>query len=112
MMESNRQKKVSRLIQKDLSEIFLQDSKTYYNGTMITITHVFITKDLSLVKVYLSLFPKNMNVFQEIKNRVSQIKHQLSYKLKHQLRKTPDLSFYIDNSLEHYENIDTLLKDI
>ena len=105
MMESNRQKKVSRLIQKDLSEIFLQDSKTYYNGTMITITHVFITKDLSLVKVYLSLFPQNINVFQDIKLRGSQIKHQLSYKLKNQLRKTPDLSFYIDNSLEHYENI-------
>ena len=54
-MESNRQKKVARLIQKDLADIFLQETKNYYQGVMITITHVFVSKDFSVAKIYLSL---------------------------------------------------------
>ena len=113
-MESNRQKKVGRLIQKDLSDIFLKDSKLYYRGIMISITHVFVAKDFSLAKVYLSLFPndKKEEIFASINSRKFIIKHQLSLKLKNQMRKTPDLAFFLDNSLEHYENIDRILKDI
>ena len=55
-MESNRQKKVARLIQKDLSGIFLEESKSLYSGIMITITHVFVSKDFSIAKIYLRLF--------------------------------------------------------
>tara|TARA_Y100000994_G_C15611545_1_gene409075 strand:+ start:585 stop:926 length:342 start_codon:yes stop_codon:yes gene_type:complete len=113
-MESQRQKKVSRLIQKDLSAIFLQESKSLYNGVMISITHVFVSKDLSLAKVYLSLFPENKKseVFEDIKFKTKQFKHKLAFKLKNQMRKTPDLVFYIDNSLDHYESINKILKDI
>lgn len=113
-MESNRQKKVARLIQKDLSEIFLYKSKNDYPGVMITITHVFVSRDFSIAKIYLSLFPdiKKEDVFEDIKNQKSTIKHQLSYKLKNQMRKTPDLLFFIDNSHQHYANIDQLLKNI
>tara|TARA_B100001250_G_C19491858_1_gene653457 strand:+ start:32 stop:373 length:342 start_codon:yes stop_codon:yes gene_type:complete len=113
-MESNRSKKVARLIQKDLSDIFLKETKKYYQGNMISITHVIVSKDFSLAKVYLSIFPeKNKKyLFEDIQKRRLQIKHQLSYKLKHQLRKTPDLIFYIDNSLEHYENINKILQDL
>ena len=114
MMESNRQKKVARLIQKDLSDIFLLESKNCYQNIMITITHVFISKDLSMAKIYLSLFPdtNKEQVFEDIKKRTSIIKHQLSMKLKNQMRKTPNLSFFIDNSLDHYNTIDKLLKDL
>ena len=113
-MESNRQKKVARLIQKDLSEIFLQRCKSQYRGTMISITHVFISKDFSLAKIYLSVFPdeKKIDLFNDIKNEKSIIKHELSHKLKNQMRKTPELLFFIDNSLEHYEHINEILKDI
>ena len=113
-MESNRQKKVARLIQKDLSGIFLEESKSCYSGIMITITHVFVSKDFSLAKIYLSLFPdKNkLTVFENIKQKKFQFKHKLSFKLKNQLRKTPDLVFYLDNSLEHYQTINQILKDI
>ena len=113
-MESHRQKKVSRLIQKDLSEIFLQKSKSNYQGIMITITHVMISKDLSLAKVYLSLFPdKNKAaVFDDINYHKNSVKHELSYRLKNQMRKTPDLLFFLDNSLEHYDHINHILKDI
>ena len=113
-MESNRQKKVARLIQKDLSEIFLLKSKDHYQGIMITITHVLISKDLSVAKVYLSIFPdaNKQNLFNEINVQKNIIKHELSFKLKHQMRKTPDLLFFLDNSLDHYETINHLLKDI
>ena len=113
-MESNRQKKVARLIQKDLSEIFLLKSKDHYQGIMITITHVLISKDLSVAKVYLSIFPdaNKQNLFNEINVQKNIIKHELSFKMKHQMRKTPDLLFFLDNSLDHYETINNLLKDI
>ena len=113
-MESNRQKKVARLIQKDLSDIFLNESKSFYNGIMITITHVFVSKDLSVAKIYLSFFPEKnkLLVFKDIEQKKLQIKHKLSFKFKHQMRKTPDLVFYMDNSMEHYENINQILKDI
>jgi len=64
-MESNRQKKVARLVQKDLSQIFLQDSRVHYGSIMVSVTHVLITKDLSQAKVYLSLYPKRLDIFEE-----------------------------------------------
>jgi len=113
-MESNRQKKVARLIQKDLSDIFLYMTKSSYKGIMITITHVFVTKDFSVAKIYLSFFPdeNKKEIFQDIQKQKHVIKHQLSIKLKNQMRKTPELNFFIDNSLEHYDNINKILKDI
>ena len=113
-MESNRQKKVARLIQKDLSEIFLHKCKDQYKGIMITITHVFVSKDFSVAKIYLSFFPEEnkTEIFQDIQKQKHIIKHQLSIRLKNQMRKTPELNFFIDNSLEHYDNINKILKDI
>jgi len=113
-MESNRQKKVARLIQKDLSEIFLLQSKSHYKGIMITITHVIVSKDFSIAKIYLSLFPddKKETIFQDIKHQKSIIKHALSNKMKNQMRKIPELVFFLDNSLAHYDSINEILKDI
>tara|TARA_B100000579_G_scaffold197867_1_gene161720 strand:- start:4522 stop:4863 length:342 start_codon:yes stop_codon:yes gene_type:complete len=113
-MESNRQKKISRLIQKDLAKIFLEKCKNFYPGTMITITHVFVSKDFSIAKIYLSIFPdkKKKEIFALIQNNKYSVKHALAYKIKNQLRKTPDLLFFIDNSHEHYENINQILKKI
>ena len=113
-MESNRQKKVARLIQKDLSQIFLLQYRDNYQGIMITITHVIVSKDLSIAKIYLSLFPDDSKhvLFEHIKSQKSIIKHALSNKVKHQMRKVPDLVFFLDNSLSHYDDINQLLKDI
>ena len=113
-MESNRQKKVARLIQKDLSDIFLYMAKSNYKGIMITITHVLVSKDFSVAKIYLSFFPEEnkIDVFKDIQKQKHIIKHQLSMRLKNQMRKTPELNFFIDNSLEHYDNINKILKDI
>ena len=111
-MEFTRSHKVSRLIQKDLSEIFLSESKTIFKGLLITVTHVFISKDFSVAKVYLSLFPtKEKDAFlKNINQRKKKIKIMLAQKTKNQLRKIPELVFFIDNSMDHYEEVDSLLK--
>tara|TARA_B100001250_G_scaffold321984_1_gene285151 strand:+ start:840 stop:1175 length:336 start_codon:yes stop_codon:yes gene_type:complete len=111
-VQFTRSHKVSRLIQKDLSEIFLSESKTNFKGLLITVTHVFISKDFSVAKVYLSLFPtKKKDAFlSTINQRKKNIKVLLAQKTRNQLRKIPDLFFYIDNSMDHYEEVDSLLK--
>lgn len=111
-MEYSRSHKVSRLIQKDLSEIFLNQSKTHFNGLLITVTHVFISKDFSVAKVYLSLFPtKNKDSFlKKINSRKKNIKLLLAKKTRSQLRKIPEIFFYIDNSIDHFEEVNALLK--
>tara|TARA_B100001250_G_scaffold338127_1_gene305141 strand:- start:230 stop:565 length:336 start_codon:yes stop_codon:yes gene_type:complete len=111
-VQFTRSHKVSRLIQKDLSEIFLSESKLHFKGLLITVTHVFISKDFSVAKVYLSLFPtKNKESFlKRINTRKQNIKIMLAQKTRRQLRKIPELFFYIDNSIDHYEAVDSLLK--
>ena len=111
-MEFTRSHKVSRLIQKDLSEIFLSESKLHFKGLLITVTHVFISKDFSVAKVYLSLFPtkKKEYFLKKINKRKKNIKIILAQKTRRQLRKMPELFFHIDNSLDHYEEVDSLLK--
>ena len=111
-MQFTRTHRVSRLIQKDLSEIFLNKSRTHFKGLLITVTHVFLSKDFSIAKVYFSLFPtkEKESFLNTINQRKKNIKIMLAHKTKSQLRKIPDLVFYIDNSMDHYEEVDSLLK--
>ena len=111
-MQFSRNNKISRLLQKELSEIFLNETKTHFRGLIITVTHVFLSKDFSSAKVYLSLFPtkKKDSFLEKINNRKKVIKNNFCLKTKGKLKKTPELFFYLDNSIDHYEAIDTLLK--
>ncbi len=112
-METTRQKKVSRLIQRELSEIFLREAKTYTMGTMVSVSKVRISPDLGLAKVYISIFPsdKKDDVFNEIDINTSAIRRFLGLKVGKQLRVVPDLHFFIDDSLDYIDNIDRLLKE-
>lgn len=112
-MESNRQKKVAGVLQKDLAEVLqatLRDNGT--TGIIISVSKVKVPTDLSIAKVYLSIFPsgKGEMIISEIKEINSQIRHEISQRTRHQLRRMPELSFYIDDSLEYIENIDKSLK--
>lgn len=110
-MESTRQAKISRLIQKELSEILrLQTAKT--NGILVSVSAVRISPDLSIAKAYLSIFPsaKSQEILENIKRNAKTIRYELAQKVRFQLRKTPELSFYLDDSLDYIENIDNLLK--
>lgn len=109
-METTRQAKISRLIQKELSEIFrTQTAKT--RGTIVSVTNVRVSPDLSIAKVYLSVFPsdKSGEVLDSIKNQAKTIRYDLAQKVRFQLRKCPELTFFLDDSIDYLENIDNLL---
>lgn len=112
-MESNRQKKVAGVLQKDLAEVLqaaLRDSGT--TGIIISVSKVKVPTDLSTAKVYLSVFPndKAPSILKEIEEINPIIRHQISQRTRHQLRRMPELTFYIDDSLEYIDGIDRSLK--
>lgn len=111
-MTSTRQNKVARLIQKDLSDIFLKKSKDLFQGKLISVTSVRVTPDLAEAKIYLSIFPsdKAPEIIGEVEAVNKAIRHELAQKTKSQLRIIPDLKFFIDDSLDFAEKIDNLLK--
>lgn len=111
-MESTRQAKIARLLQKELSEIFRrQTAKTH--GVLVSVSAVRVSPDLSIARVYLSVFPsgKSEEVLNEINRSAKTVRYELAQIVKNQLRKTPELSFYLDDSLDYIENIDKLLGD-
>lgn len=111
IMETTRQTKVSKLILKELSVFFQRNGSLFGNG-MISVTVVRISPDLGLAKVYLSIFPDKSKdeVFKNINNENKKIRYELGKKIKNQLKKIPELNFYIDDSLEYAERIDKLLE--
>lgn len=109
-METTRQAKIARLLQKELSEIFrLQTAKM--RGTLVSVSAVRVSPDLSIARVYLSVFPsaKAQEMLESINNSAKTIRYELAQRVRYQLRKTPELTFYIDDSLDYIENIDNLL---
>jgi ribosome-binding factor A len=112
-MESNRQKKISKILQQDLAEI-LQGaaSKGGLMGIIISVSKVSVTTDLSIAKVHLSVFPsaKGPEILAGIKTNTPIIKHEISQRTRHQLRRTPNFMFFIDDSLDYIEKIDRSLK--
>ena len=112
-MESTRQLKISRLLQKELSEVFLFEARNLFGHAMITVTKVHVAKDLSIAKVYLSLFGvmEKKELFKSIDNHTKEIRRALGMRVKQQLRVVPELHFFMDDSLDYIENIDKLLKE-
>jgi len=112
-MESTRQQKIARLIQKDLGNIFQQLSREIFSGAMITVTKVNVTKDLSVAKIYLSLFATKdkSDLMESIHGHTREIRYHLAQLVKNQLRVVPELHFFEDDSLDYIDNIDHLLHD-
>ncbi|MBC9795872.1 30S ribosome-binding factor RbfA [Sinomicrobium weinanense] len=112
-MESNRQKKIAGVIQRDLADI-LQRAATDggLQGILISVTKVAVTVDLSMAKVYLSIFPntKGKELLAGIKKNQPLIKHELAKRTRNQLRRVPELEFFIDDSLEYIDKIEKSLK--
>ena len=110
-MDSTRQSKIAKLIQRELADIFLQDGIPVYD-CMITVTKTKVTPDLSLARSYLSVFnaANNDDVMITVKRNTKDIRYRLAQKVKHQLRVIPQLEFFIDDSLDYLENIENLLK--
>ncbi len=111
-MQFSRNQKISRFIQKELSEVFLNQTKEHFRGLIISVTHVFVSKDHSSAKIYLSFFPTNQKeqFLNLIRNKKNMIKNDFCLRTKGQLKKTPELFFYLDKSIDHYEEVHNLLK--
>jgi ribosome-binding factor A len=111
-MESTRQKKVSRLIQKELAELFIRKSSEIASGKLISVTIVRVSPDLSFAKVFLSIFPSanQEEVLNTIKEHAPKLRFELGQKVRTQLRIVPEIAFFIDDSLDYIDNIDKLLK--
>ena len=110
-MESTRQNKIARLIQKDLSTIFqAQTRKT--RGVLVSVSVVRVSPDLSVAKAYLSIYPsaRAQEILDNINAQTSQIRYELGTRVRHQLRIIPELRFFIDDSLDYIDRIDELLK--
>lgn len=111
-MDSTRQLKVSRLIQKELGEIFQRDVKILFGSALITVTQVRVSPDLSVARVYVSLFnvPDTNILLTQIKTHTKDIRTKLAERIKKQVRIIPNLVFFLDDSLDYAIKIDELLK--
>ena len=111
-MESNRQQKINRLIQKELSEMFLLETKKLH-GTLISVTSVRVSPDLAIAHAYLSIFPseKSAEMLKNINENVKELRYNLGKRVGKQLRVIPELTFHMDDSLDYIENIDRLLNN-
>ncbi len=109
-MESTRQQKIARLLQKELSEIFRQETAKVGN-VIVSVSAVRVSPDLSIARAYLSIFPsdKAQILLESINKSAKTIRYDLAQKVRYQLRKTPELFFHIDDSLDYIEHIDNLL---
>lgn len=109
-MESTRQAKIARLLQKELSEIFRSQTAATH-GTIISVTTVRVSPDLSVARVYLSVFPteRSKEMIETVNANSRTVRYELAQRVRFQLRKTPELSFFLDDSLDYLENIDHLL---
>ena len=110
--ESTRQLKVARQIQKDISELFLRECAELVRGVIVSVTTVRVSPDLEYARIYLSIFPfaKHEEVMARIEADKWKIRRLLGERMRNQLRVVPEISFFLDDSLEYIENSDNLLK--
>lgn len=112
MNESNRQRKVAQIIQEDMAELFRRQSAESSQQILVSVSDVRVTPDLSIAKVYLSVFPTEFRkpVMQEIEAAKGQYRNYLGQKMAKQVRIIPELQFYLDSSLDDVERLEKGLK--
>lgn len=109
-METKRQEKIARMLQKDLGEIFMLYAKKI-QGTLISVTNVKISPDLSICHVHLSVFPsdKSAEIIEQVRKDQKSIRYDLGKRIK-DMRIIPELNFHLDDTLDYLDNIDKLLQ--
>lgn len=111
-MESVRQSKVARLIQKELATFFQVRSRDLFPGRMITVTVVRVSPDLGIAKVYLSIYPHTTeeNYISSVEQHTGAIRNALARNIRHQVKTIPELTFFLDDSMDYLDRINELLK--
>jgi ribosome-binding factor A len=112
-MDSTRQLKYARLIQKEMGDIFQKEGYNYFGKAFVTVTGVRVSPDLGIAKIYVSIFGvKDANaVMERIDHHNKEIRKQLGSRIRHQARIIPELKFFLDDSLDYAEKIEKLLKE-
>jgi len=111
-MDTTRQNKISRLIQKEISEIMQSEFRNAFGNALITITGVRVTSDLGIARIQLSVFgtKEKETVVKNMNEGSKEIRRHLGNRLKNQLRIIPNIQFFLDDSLDQMEHIEKLLK--
>lgn len=113
-MESRRQQQIAREIQKEIGQLFQKHGPTYYGRAFVTVTHVKITPDLLIARIYLSIYntEEKQQVVDTIQAQHSDIRYRLGNAMRHQLRRIPELEFFLDDSLDYVYKMEEIFKDI
>ena len=111
-MDSTRQQKIARLVQKEIADLFQEDRSLYGGHGMVTVTRASVSKDISYARVNVSVFgvPDKSSVMKTIEANSREIRFRLGQRVRQQLRIIPELTFVLDETLDYIENIDKLLK--
>lgn len=112
-MDSTRQQKIARQIQRDIAEILQKELADDLRGTLVTVTTVRVSPDLAYAKLYISIFPfeRSEAILQVLKDKSWYVRKLLGARIRNQLKIVPELEWFVDDSLEYIENIDSLLKE-
>ncbi|MBE5034491.1 30S ribosome-binding factor RbfA [Gallalistipes aquisgranensis] len=112
-METTRQQKIARQIQKDISDILLKEAAALVKGVMVSVTAVRVSPDLSFARIYLSIFPfdRNEAVLESFRKNNWMIRKALGSRMRNQIKQVPEIDFRLDDSLEYIDNIDHLLRE-
>ncbi|MCY7352885.1 MAG: 30S ribosome-binding factor RbfA [Cytophagaceae bacterium] len=113
-MDSKRQQKFARQIQKDLGEIFQRDARSHFEGAFITVTDVKVTPDMGIARVYLSflLVKDREGTLELIRGKTKTVRQILANRIRHQVRVIPELQFFLDDTAEYAAKMDALFADL
>ena len=111
-MESNRQRKVAQIIQEDFAELFRKQASESKQNFLVSVSDVKVTPDLGIAKIYLSIFPQEFrsSIMKEIEENKAQYRNFIGQKMAKQVRIIPQLSFYLDTTLDDVEKIERELR--
>ncbi|WP_407266978.1 30S ribosome-binding factor RbfA [Tenacibaculum maritimum] len=112
MEETNRQRKIAGVLQKDLVDVLQKAAQDGMKGVIISVSRVSVTSDLGIAKVHLSVFPSERRdeIIKGVTSNMPLIRHEMAKRTRHQLRRMPELLFFGDDSLDYIEGIDKSLK--
>lgn len=113
-MDSRRQQKIAHLLQEEFGNILMTDAKQYLKGAFVTLTFVKVTSDLSLARFNMSVlgYQNKQEIIDNLKEHTSEIRRVLGNRMRNDLRKIPELEFYLDDTLDYVEKMDDLFKRI
>ena len=112
-METTRQPKIARQIQRDIADIFQKEGRDLLRGTLVTVTEVRVSPDFNYAKIYVSIFPfdKAPETMAVLDKQNPFIRRELGRRIKDQLKSVPEIQFFLDDSLEYIEHLEQAMKE-